>query len=321
VNILVTGASGFVGRHLIRYLKSAEHEIWGTCFPERPGNLEPDIKKNIYYLDIRDGEGVSKIVEKVRPAWIFHLAAISNVRHSWEKPRETILTNLMGTFNIFEAVRKHVGEARILFASSSDVYGTTSPSGRALREEDSTIALNPYAYTKLSGEMMSVFYSRVEKLKIIIVRSFPHTGPGQMQDFVCSDWAFQIARIEKKFQDPVLHVGNMEVKRDYSDVRDVVRAYALLMEKGRLGEIYNVCSGKAVSLGEILDFLLSLTSKSIRVKKDSQKMRKADIPMLVGDNQKIREETGWMPEITLEESLRDLLHDWRFKVEEVKSKK
>jgi len=320
VNILITGASGFAGRHLIDHLKHTENQIWGTCFPERAEQLASSLGKDFIHLDIREDKDVFKVVDRIRPDRVFHLAAVSNVRHSWGRPRETLLTNLIGTFHLFEAVKKHSPGARILFTSSSDVYGKVFSPERALREEDPTFAVNPYAYTKLCGEMMSTFYSRAEEMDVVVVRSFPHTGPGQSLDFVCSDWASQIAGIEKRQLEPVLRVGNIELKRDYSDVRDVVRAYALLMEKGRSGEIYNVCSGTAVSLREILDILLSQSSQSISVQVDSQKLRKADIPVLVGDNQKIRKETEWMPLIPLEQSLRDLLHEWRSKQEEVSSK-
>jgi len=220
----------------------------------------------------------------------------------------------MGTFYLFEGVRKFFPQARILFVSSSDVYGVLAPTEKALREEDSSHVVNPYAFTKVSGEILSKFYAEIENLCIIIARSFPHTGPGQSPYFVCSDWASQIARIEKGLAEPVIKVGNLSGKRDFTDVRDVVKAYALLMEKGRRGEVYNVCSGKAVALREILDLLLSFSSQKIEVHVDSSKLRKADIPLLLGNNQKIKGETSWEPEIPLKQSLHDLLEYWRKRV-------
>jgi len=312
LKVFISGATGFVGRHLIDLLSSPEYEIYGTSFPEKPeaGTGE----KNIFYLDIRSEKEVFEAIKRTQPDWVFHLAAVSNVKLSWEKRRETLETNLMGTFYIFEAVRKFSPQARVLFVSSSDVYGVLSPNEKAMKEEDSSHVVNPYAFTKVSGEILSEFYAQIENLAIVIVRPFPHTGPGQSPDFVCSDWAYQIARIEKGLAEPVIKVGNLSVKRDFIDVRDAVRAYVLLMEKGRRGEVYNVCSGKAVSLKEILSIFLSFSLQKIEDQVDSRKFRKADIPLLLGDNQKIREETSWKPEIPLKQSLLDLLEYWRNKV-------
>ncbi len=159
--------------------------------------------------------------------------------------------------------------------------------------------------------MLSQFYSQLEKLDIVIARSFPHTGPGQSPDFVCSDWAYQIACIEKGKEEPVIKVGNCKLKRDFTDVRDVVKAYILLLEKGRSGEAYNVSSGRAVQLQEVLDILLSFSEKKIEVEVDQQKVRKVDISLLVGDNRKIKKQTSWEPKIPLNQSLRDLLEYWR----------
>jgi GDP-4-dehydro-6-deoxy-D-mannose reductase len=308
LKIFITGATGFVGRHLINLLGSAEYTIFGTSFPEKPG--PDDKKKNIVYLDIRSEKGITEAIKKALPDWVFHLAAVSKVKYSWEKRRETMETNLMGTFFLFEAVRKYAPKSRILLVSSSDVYGGSS-SATPLREEDSFHVTSPYAFTKVSGEVLSKFYVQIEKLNIVVARSFPHTGPGQSPDFVCSDWACQIAKIEKGLAEPVIKVGEIRVERDFLDVRDVVRAYVLLMKKGKKEEVYNVCSGKLISLKEILDILLSFSSKKIKVKVDPQKKRKIDIPCLLGDNSKIKKETSWEPEIPIEKTLQDLLEYWR----------
>jgi len=311
LRVLISGATGFVGKHLISFLASADYEIFGTSFPEKPEGGE---NENIFYLDVRSEENVFEVLERVKPDWIFHLAAISNVRHSWEKRKEALETNLMGTFFVFEAARKFTPQARILFVSSSDVYGVLLPEEKALNEEDVTHVVSPYAFTKVNGEILSKFYAEVEKLDIVIARSFPHTGPGQSPDFVCSDWACQIAQIEKGLAEPIIKVGNVEVKRDFLDVRDVVKAYTLLMQKGKSGEVYNVCSGKAVSLTEILDLLLSFSTQKIEAQVDPQKLRKADIPLLLGDNQKIKGETSWEPQIPLKQYLTDLLNYCREKL-------
>jgi GDP-4-dehydro-6-deoxy-D-mannose reductase len=171
--------------------------------------------------------------------------------------------------------------------------------------------MNPYAYSKWSAEILSEFYTRVENLDILIARPFPHTGPGQSTDFVCSDWAHQISRIERGLEDPIIKVGNVSIERDFTDVRDVVRAYVLLMQNGQKGEVYNVCSGRYYSLETLLEQLLSLTQSEISVRLDSQKLRKMDIPRLVGDNNKIKQAIPWQPQIPMEKTLQELLDYWR----------
>lgn len=312
LKVFISGATGFVGTHLVKYLDSSDYTIYGTSFPEKPATgAEASSGQQIFQMDIRSEKAVFEAVKDIQPDWIFHLAAISNVKYSWEKRKETLETNLMGAFYLFEAVREYAPQARILFVSSSDVYGVLTPKEKALQEEDSLLAVNPYAFTKIGGEMLSGFYARIEKMDIVIARSFPHTGPGQDPAFVCSDWASQIARIEKGLAEPVIKIGNCKVRRDFTDVRDMIRAYTLLMEKGNSGEIYNVCSGRAVLLREVLDILLSFCSEKFEVEVDWRKLRKADIPLLVGDNRKIREATSWEPKIPLKKSLHDLLEYWR----------
>ncbi|MCX6564934.1 MAG: GDP-mannose 4,6-dehydratase [Candidatus Aminicenantes bacterium] len=333
LRVLITGATGFVGRHLIAYLEAEEKrnksgrrlEITGTCYPERPDEC-PDFRAAaprvmLLPLDLRDPGAVSVAVAACRPDRIFHLAAISRVRASWDLRRETIETNLMGTFHLFEAARLRAPSARILFISSSDVYGEQGPRRMPLRENSPLSAVSPYGFTKLSAEELAVFYARMEKMAIVIARPFTHTGPGQGPDFVCSDWARQIAVIEaaangKKNGGPaaVLKVGNLSVRRDYSDVRDIVRAYALLLEKGKSGEAYNVCSGKSLALREILRMLVEKSRAKIAVKVDPDRVRQADIPLLAGSYARITRETGWRPRYDLETTLSDLLKYWRKKV-------
>lgn len=305
--VFITGATGFVGRHLTCLLREQGFPIAGTCFPDEPG---PD-DREICRVDLRSAAHLSAVLERARPDWVFHLAAQSNVRRSWENRQETLETNVMGTSNLYEAVRRAAPSARFLFISSSDVYGILSGGERNFREDDPVQAVNPYAYSKIAGELLSRFYIQVEKLDIVTARSFPHTGPGQASDFVFSDWASQVARIEKGLAEPVIRTGNLAVRRDYSDVRDVVRAYVLLLQKGRTGEVYNICSGRTVLLEEALDKLLSLAKLRVEVRQDPSKLRKTDIPFLGGDCSKLREETGWTGGIPLERTLRDLLEHWR----------
>jgi GDP-4-dehydro-6-deoxy-D-mannose reductase len=309
--VFITGATGFAGRHLMSALPSSENSVYGTSYPQPP---HPD-EKNIFPLDLRSERDVFEAVKSARPEWVFHLAAVSNVRQSWEKKKETMETNVMGTFFLFEAVKKFAPRARLLFISSSDVYGflpgAENAAPRPFSEDDPFQLVSPYALSKFGGELMAGFYRRAEGLDVVIARPFPHTGPGQSPDFVCSDWARQVIQVERGIQEPVIRVGNADVSRDYTDVRDAVRAYVLLLEKGKSGEAYNVCSGRATALREILRVLLSSASKDLRVEQDPEKLRKVDITHLVGDNRKIRTETGWEPLIPLERTLADLLDYWR----------
>ena len=311
MRVLITGITGFVGRHLRSLFRPPGDSVFGTSYPDQPLPDEADV----FFLDMRWERDVYEIVKEVKPEAVYHLAALSNVGHSWEKRRETLETNLLGTLYLLEAVKKFTPGARLLFISSSDVYGFGAGDGSThpgiLREKDGARAANPYAFSKLACELLSDFYVRIENLDVVMTRSFPHTGPGQGPDFVCSDWARQVARIERGSAEPVIRVGNLDCERDYSDVRDTVRAYVLLMRKGRRGEIYNVCSGLGISLRKILDLLLSFSDTKIKIEVDKRKLRKVDIPLLVGDNSKLRADTGWKPEIPLEKTLRDLLADWR----------
>lgn len=292
-------------------LPAPEFEVFGTCYPNPPAESE----KHIYFLDLRSEPGVGDILRTVRPQWVVHLAAVSNVGQSWNRRRKTMETNVMGTFYLLEAVKKFAADARVLFISSADVYGEL-PSGGAdaggLLSEDSPVHLiNPYGLSKFKGELLCGFYGRIDGLDIVIARPFPHTGPGQSADFVCSDWAKQVVRIERGDQAPILRVGNLEVRRDFTDVRDVIRAYLLLMTKGGRGEVYNICRGEAFSLRWILDVLLSHSARAVQVEPDPEKMRRVDISYETGDNGKIRRATGWQPRIPMEQTLRDLLEYWR----------
>jgi len=307
----VTGATGFVGNHLADLLRKTEAEFFGICFPDEPEPRKYPSEFHMHKADVRSEKEIEESVKISEPDYIFHLAAVSNVGQSWQKRKETFEVNVMGTFHLLEAVRKHASKARVLFISSSDVYGLLESYPKPLTEKDPVCPVSPYGFTKMSGENLCRFYSEIEGLDIIIARSFPHTGPGQSPDFVCSDWASQIARIEKNLSPPMIKVGNIEAERDFIDVRDVVKAYFSLIKKGRRGHIYNVSSGRATSLKKILSMLLENSRVKIDVKRERSKLRKADIPVLVGDNRKIREEISWVPKVPMEKTLLDLLQYWR----------
>jgi len=313
LRVLITGATGFVGGHLIRALEEegpSAFEIFGATYPDAPSATSGH---KLFFLDLRSEKDVRRLVAEIHPDWIFHLAAVSNVRHSWQMRSETIETNVLGTHNLLEAVRQTTPTARVLFISSSDVYGYGSSSTEILKEDAPLQIVSPYAYSKAAGEMLCGFYDKIENIDIVIARPFPHTGPGQSEDFVCSDWSRQIVRIGKGHSAPTLKVGNLDVQRDFCDVRDVVKAYILLLRKGRRGEPYNVCSGKAIALREILDFLVNeaAVGSPISIEVDPAKLRKIDMPVQMGSNRKITEETRWLPRITIEQTLCDLLAYWR----------
>jgi GDP-4-dehydro-6-deoxy-D-mannose reductase len=262
---------------------------------------------------MRSEKDVTQPVGEVGPEWVFHLAAISNVRRSWQVRNETIETNVLGTYNLLAAVRKGAPVARVLFISSADVYGYGAFPTEALKEDAPLEVISPYAFSKAAGEMLCGFYGKVENIDIVIARPFPHTGPGQTEDFACSGLSRQIARIERGDSAPTLTAGNLDVKRDFCDVRDVVKAYILLLRKGRRGERYSICLGKVIALRDVLDFLIKESARNteISVEVDATKLRKTEVHSLIGNNRKISEETGWLPEIPIEKTLRDLLAYWR----------
>ena len=315
IRVLITGATGFVGGHLIWALEKegpSAFNIFGTTYPDAP----PPSGNKLYFLNLRLERDVMKIVAEVRPDWIFHFAAVSNAHRSWEMRSETIETNVLGTLNLLEAVRQASPGARVLFISSSDVYGAGVSPTEGLKEDAPFQIVSPYAYSKAAGEMLCGFYEKIENIDIVIARPFPHTGPGQTEDFVCSDWSRQAAIIERGDSAPTLKVGNLDIQRDFCDVRDVVKAYILLLRKGRRGEIYNVCSARAVGLRAILNFLIREASGKIpiSVEVDVAKLRETDVPFLLGSNRKISKETGWSPCISMDQTLRDLLANWRQRV-------
>lgn len=311
MRVFVTGASGFVGRFLLQALRDRGCTCYGTTYPDAPESVKPLCEDGVCRLDIRSQADIRSALKASSPDWIFHLAAVSNVGYSWEHRRETLETNILGTFQVLEGIKRMAPGARVLFVSSSDVYGVSGELGRALQEDDPVDPVNPYAYSKISGEQLCRFYSHIEGLDIVVSRSFPHTGPGQGTDFVCSDWAYQIAAVEKRKVDPVIHVGNIEVKRDFSDVRDTVKAYIALLERGRSGEVYNVARGHSVALKDILHILVDSSFSRIDIEVDKSKLRKVDIPDLWGSHQKIKEHTGWETGIPLSKTLTDLLRYWR----------
>jgi GDP-4-dehydro-6-deoxy-D-mannose reductase len=304
---LVTGIGGFVAPYLAEHLKQNDFQVFG---------LSKDIKEdeNNFNVDLTDFEKVYQVINKIKPGYIFHLAAISSVKLAKKFPELAFEVNVKGTENIMKSVVKSGIDPRILITSTADVYGI--PKKTPIREEHPVNPISVYAKSKLEQEAIALEYFKNKNIKVVISRSFIHTGPGQPQSFVCSDFAKQIAEIEKGKQgkEPVIRVGNLDVKRDFSDVRDIVKAYLLALQKCQAGEFYNICSEKAYSIEQIVQILLSFSEKKIKIKQEKERMRKNDIPILLGDCSKFKKATAWKPQIPFENTLKDLLDYWRERV-------
>lgn len=297
MRILITGDMGFVGGHLTRLLKNDGHTVIG---------LQRDFK-----ADIRHSDKIHRILKKVRPDRIFHLAALASVAESWKKPKLTFDVNIGGSLNLFNAVHAHAPKARILVVGSAEEYGKSAEVVDRVKENAPMRPANPYAVSKAAQSMLAHQFVVSHNLHIVRTRAFNHLGPGQSPLYVASNFARQVALIEKGVQKPVIEVGYLEALRDFTDVRDVVRAYVQVLEKGKQGEVYNVCSGHARPVRQILEFYLSQSSATIAVKQNASRLRTADLARLVGDPGRLRAQTGWKPKITFEQTLKDVLNYWR----------
>ncbi|MDP2924252.1 MAG: GDP-mannose 4,6-dehydratase [Candidatus Omnitrophota bacterium] len=314
MKVLITGITGFVGSHLSEYLLNKKDvEIYGIIRWRSDIKNISHIKEKIklYEADIRDFVSVKGMIAKIKPDKIFHLAAQSFVGASFGAPQETLTTNIVGELNIFEAVRSLRINPFILIAGSSEEYGLVHKNELPIKETNPLRPLSPYAVSKVTQDILGYQYFKSYGLNIIVTRAFNHTGPRRGEPFVSSNFAKQIAMIEKGKQEPVINVGNLETVRDFSDVRDVVRAYWLSLDKCKPGEVYNICSGKGYKIKEILNILLSLTKERVKIKEDPERLRPSDVPVLIGDCAKFRKATGWKPEIPFEKTLEDLLNYWR----------
>jgi len=316
MKVLITGITGFAGSHLADYCLSKGVEVFGIKrWRSRTENIDHIIEK-IHLLegDVRDATSISEVLGKIRPDYIFHLAAQSFVPTSWKAPAETLTTNIIGELHIFEAMRELGLSARIQIAGSSEEYGMVYENEVPITENNPLRPLSPYGVSKVTQDLLGYQYNQSYGMNIIRTRAFNHEGPKRGDVFVSSNFAKQIAEIEKGLKKPVLKVGNLEAKRDFTDVRDVVRAYWLVLEKGEPGEVYNIASGKAMKIKELLDTLLKMTDVKIKVEQDPARMRPSDVPILLGDSSKLRERTGWKPEISFEKTLKDTLDYWRERV-------
>ncbi|TVY11837.1 GDP-mannose 4,6-dehydratase [Paenibacillus cremeus] len=309
---LITGISGFAGSHMAEYLLQNNVEVAGTI---RQGSQMHHLMHlsglQLVDCDLRDSAAVAAVVESTWPDIIFHLAAQSYVPVSWKSPLETLYNNIAGQLNLFEAIRHLQLPCKLLLACSSEEYGQVAPHEVPIKETHTLRPLSPYAVSKVAQEHLGYQYYKNYGMHVVVARTFNHTGPRGGEHFVLSNFAKQIADIEKGKQPPVLWVGNLQAKRDFTDVRDVVRAYWLALDKAVPGEAYNIASGTCHSIEEMLRILLSFSAVSIEVKPDPSRLRPSDVPMVIGDYTKFHQAAGWKPEIPLQQTLKDLLEYWR----------
>ena len=347
MRVLITGVTGMAGSHLAEYLLTRpELEVFGTYrWRSRMDNLEDVIaagklnriaaggnvrsaeelanriegearpnRLNLILADLADPSSMRRLIAGLRPDRIFHLAAQSFVPASWDAPAETMHLNVVGQINLFEAIRDAGLDPLVHVAGSSEEYGLVLPDEVPMKESNPFRPLSPYAVSKVAQELLAWQYYRSYGLRAVVTRGFNHTGPRRGENFVTSTFALQIAQIEKGLRPPVIDVGDLESKRDWTDVRDTVRGYWLALEKGVPGEVYNVGSGICRSCREMLDVLLTHTDRQIEVRVDPSRLRPSDVPLLWADPSKFQRQTGWRPEIPFETTMRDLLDYWRRRV-------
>ena len=303
--ILVTGASGFVGRHLLERL-DREHEVVGWSRSAPPAL--PFAHGRWMRVDIRSRPNVHAALRELQPVQVYHLAGASHLGRSWGSPIEPLRANVMATHHLLDGLRRAGTRSRVLVTGSAAVY---APSADPLDERSRLAPESPYGFSKLGQEMLALRAVQEDGLDVIVTRSFNHTGPGQTAAYVAPSIARQVARIERGEQEAVIRVGNREPRRDITDVRDVVDAYVALMRQGTAGEVYNVASGVAWSVGDILDALIGASRVAVRIETDPALIRPTDNPVLIGDASKLRAQTGWAPQRVFTQVMRDLLEWWR----------
>lgn len=309
MRILVTGATGFAGQHLVALLAAERSIVFGTHFGSL--QLNQACPAELLPCDMRDSNQVRYVVRQALPQQVYHLAGFSSVTKSFAEARQVWDTNFWGAMNLLEALRESAPKARVLLVGSSQCYGRVAARRLPITEEQPLAPESPYAASKAAADILGhqVFHSW--GLQVVRARPFNHTGPGQTTDFLCSDLARQVAEIELGLRVPALTIGNTRVVRDFSDVRDVVRGYSLLLERATPGAAYNVCSGRGVSVGQIVRHLQSLCGRPFRVKVEAQRVRPGEAAKLYGSNRKLRRATGWKPVYNLESTLRDLFLHWK----------
>ncbi len=304
---LIIGGAGFVGGYLIRELSAIGYEVHAACLENE--NISENC--SVYKLDILKNGDVLEILKKISPDVVYHLAAQSSVALSWKFPQMTAEINIVGAINVLEAAREYGKKLKLVMIGSGEEYGCISSDSCPIAESQPLDPNNIYAVTKAAQEMAAKVYARAYHMDIVMVRAFNHSGPQQSSTFVISDFCRQIAAIELGLAPAEMLVGNLSAKRDFTDVRDIVRAYGLLAEKGVSGKVYNVGRGNAVSIQYILDTALAMSDSRIEVKTDPKRMRASDIPVIEPDVSEIFRDTGWKAEISVEQTIEDTLNYWR----------
>ena len=311
--VLIIGINGFVGTHLSNEFINNGYKCYGGDL--NISNLNNNNNNNnnnieLFKLDILDKESIIEVLRKVKPDYIINLAAISSVKLSWTIPQKTFEVNVNGTINILESVKELNIKTRVLLIGSSEQYGQIDYT-KSVSEKSELNALNPYGISKAAQERMANLYVQAYGLDVMMVRAFNHIGPGQGKGFVVPDFASQIVEIENGIKEPILMVGNLDAERDFTDVRDVVRAYRFILERGIKGEVYNVGSGKAVKINTILNKLVLSSTSQIDIVIDTSKFRAIETPKIECDNTKLKNQTGWELSYTIDESLKEILKYWR----------
>jgi GDP-4-dehydro-6-deoxy-D-mannose reductase len=315
--VFITGILGFAGSHLAEELLRHGYEVVGNRYQQEPTANIKAVRGQVQLvsLDILNARRCQQIISQVRPDYIFHLAAMASVGKSFSMEQLTFKVNFEGTINMLQAALNYGHLRKLVFVGSADCYGHFRPINKTLTEDQPLNPVSPYSIAKAAAEHASLYYHCQYDLPVVVARAFNHAGPRQAESFVVSAFARQVAMIEASHQKPTMKVGDLSARRDFSDVRDIVRGYRLLAEKGRDGETYQLCSGKALSIKRVLDMLLSITSQRISVRTDPARLRKADIPILRGNNKKAVRSLGFNTGYSLKETLTDTLEYWREKAQ------
>jgi GDP-4-dehydro-6-deoxy-D-mannose reductase len=317
--LLITGISGFVGGHIVSYLANHtnEFEIHGISRSKPAWDfVPPELINNsrFHSADLLDIPQIKSLIEEIEPKYILHMAAQSSVAESWKTPVLSFMNNTNIFLNIIDTVRQNDNGARVLSIGSSEQYGVVSAADLPLTEESPQHPANPYAVARVAQEQLAKIYADGYGLDICCTRSFNHCGPGQSDRFVVSAIVKQFVKIAHGLQEPVIHIGNGTIVRDFVDVHDVVRAYTLLLLNGKRGEVYNICSGKGRTINEIVTLLAEIKDVKVTVHQEQTEIRPLDNPRIIGSNQKIRRDLGWKPEIPFEQSLLSLYDYWDHRI-------
>lgn len=306
--VIITGINGFVGYYLSDYLKKTyDCKIYGL------GNVVTDLD-NYHKIDLCNLVELENFIKKTTPDYIFHLAAQSSVKLSWDKPNETINNNITSTINLLECIKKYSPKTRILLIGSSEEYGKTFEINSSPTEEEKCMPENPYAISKVAQNQLGTLYAKAYNLFIVMTRSFNHMGPGQSELFVLSDFCKQVVEIKYGLKKNIIYVGNLEAKRDFTDVRDIVKAYASLIISGQSGQTYNVGSGKLYKISALLDKIVKIANCDINIEIDNQKYRPIEIKEACANITKINSDIKWNPDIELDQTINDTILYWEKKL-------